>query len=71
MFRFYKDDRVLFVPSPCSLASVVSSDCQCCGIVGSGGCSAGVTVIKISSISSPSLGIGIPDTSVLKAGTFE
>lgn len=45
---------------------MVNNDCQCGGSVGSEGCNVGAIVIRMSSASSPSLGIGIPDTSVLK-----
>jgi hypothetical protein len=58
--------KLFLIPSPCILVSVLNNDCQCCGITGSEEGGEGAIAIKMS-VSSPSLGIGIPDTSVLKA----
>lgn len=62
---FVYENHNIFLPSPCNLVSVANKDCQCCGMRGSEEGGGGATVIKTSA-SSPSLGIGIPDTSVLR-----
>lgn len=82
MFAFvYLDTKIIFyrskikwclvtAPSPCSFDSVANNDDQCCGITDSEGGGVGGTVIKTSSTSPPSLGTGMPDTSVRSEARF-